>query len=175
MSFQTQGRHEIAQGWHVNREENGALQHSEFQWGGRGRQGRLKSKCQWGQRKSRRVIAVKPRKEIVLKRRSWLCGELKDCVNRQLNTGFAVDLLLSKAVLYVLSPHLDKHNACPSFCSHLLTLEGMASLCAAHCSAFYPCSRSPPFLPFLGTPGHPFSAMDLQPPSHWNIPRPLTS
>lgn len=96
--------------------------------------------------------------ELTLRRAEGLC--------EQLNTGFAVDLLLSKAVLYVLSPHLDKHNACPSFCSHLLTLEGMASLCAAHCSAFYPCSRSPPFLPFLGTPGHPFSAMDLQPPSH---------
>lgn len=96
--------------------------------------------------------------ELTLRRAEGLC--------EQLNTGFAVDLLLSKAVLYVVSPHLDKHNACPSFCSHLLTLEGVASLCPAHCSAFHPCSRSPPFLPFLGTQGHPFSAMDLQPPSH---------
>lgn len=103
------------------------------------------------------------------------CSEFKDNVKEELNTGSGIgSLVKGSLVLCHLSPHFYKHMSIHPFLHTSLHWKDW-HLFPAHCSAFYPCSRSVPFLPSQGPQGYPFSTMILQPPHHLNMPSPLTS
>lgn len=56
----------------------------------KGPEGRLERTAKWGQRKPRRVIALKPRGEKVIQGDGVEhCLEFRDDVNRELNAGLA--------------------------------------------------------------------------------------